>query len=66
MTNYNDSLARNTQSFLDGVSFPCGRAELVQKAKSNEATADFISELESLRDERYYSMDEVVKTLVRI
>lgn len=48
-------------NYLGGMQYPAKKAQLIQHAKNNDAGPDVINALETLPDEEYKSMDELIR-----
>lgn len=63
---YDDATSGAIASAIAEARFPCERDHLVACAQRKHADGDLIESLRSLPEQRYQSLDEVVRTLVRV
>lgn len=65
-SSFSDPTARQIASYLDGVGFPCAREDLVHTARLNHADPEFVAAVEELPEQRFDSLEQVIKSLVRV
>lgn len=53
--------AAEVVDYLGGLSFPCSKEDIVQLAVGQQAPAEISAALESLPEERYSSMDDIMR-----
>ncbi len=49
-------------NYLGGMHYPARKTELIEHAKNNGAAGDVIGALETLPDEEYKSLDDLIRT----
>jgi len=56
----------NIASFLEGISFPASKDELIDYAEDNNAPQDIIDVLEQLPDQEYTSMADIMSGIGQV
>jgi len=54
------------EKFLKGIDFPCSKQDLIDHAENNNAPQDVISTLNSLPDQDFSSVNDVMKAYGKV